>query len=321
MKVVLGTMNVGPQLDGPSTAEMLSEFASMGGVEVDTAYVYNNGDSERILGNCFRKTGVSRFRIATKVNPRVTGRLDRESILEQAKGSIKRMRLSKVDILYLHFPDPATPLEETLRACGELYEEGRFIELGLSNYSLATIEEVFSACGRVSCPRPSVYQGVYNALSRNVEEELLPALDGFGMRFYAYNPLAGGLLTGKYHSASDDYSGGRFSLRPGYRDRYWKESYFNAVETVRRACDEVGIGMVPASLMWLAQHSALSETRGDGVIVGVSRVDQLKENYSSLSSGTLPQGIVEAFEKAWETTRKDAPSYFRTSSVPKKGAL
>lgn len=321
MKVVLGTMNVGPQLDSASTTEMLSEFGKMGGVEVDTAYVYNDGVTERMLGASFREASDYRFKLATKVNPRVTGRLDERSVVQQLNTSLERMGVPCVDILYLHFPDPNTPLEETLGACAKLYDSGKFREFGLSNFSLASIKKAVSICDRGLCPRPSVYQGVYNALSRAVEEELLPAIDELGMRFYAYNPLAGGMLTGKYHAFSDDCSGGRFSLRPSYRDRYWKESYFKAVEVIRCACDDAGISMAKASLMWLAQHSALSAARSDGVIVGVSRVNQLRDNYRSLTIGSLPNAVVEAFDRAWDITRCDAPSYFRTSSAPKKGVL
>lgn len=310
MKAILGTMTFGEQVFGGDATTMLSAFARSGGIEVDTAYVYNDGECERILGESMKEAGAS-FKLATKVNPRISGRLDYDAVARQLPESLERMGVGSVDILYLHFPDPETPIAEPLRACAELHERGLFCELGVSNFPLSLVREMTPVCDRLGCPRPTVYEGVYNALSRDAERELIPALDGLGMRFYAYNPLAGGMLTGRYSRPGDSVAGGRFDHRPNYKGRYWKDSYFRAVAIVGEACSEEGIPMAEASLRWLAHHSALSGARGDGVIVGASRLPQLEQNLSSLSAPALPGAVVDAFEAAWRVTGDDAPCYYR----------
>ena len=107
-------------------------------------------------------------------------------------------------------------------------------------------------------------------MSRRAEGELFPALRELGMRFYAYNPLAGGILTGKYADYADMPSDGRFTILPYYRDRYWKKSLFDAVGRLSSICRGEGIEIAAASLRWLAYHSYLDPSHGDGIIVGAS---------------------------------------------------
>lgn len=318
MKAILGTMTFGEQVFEDGAAAMLSAFAHAGGREVDTAYVYNGGACERILGGALVDSGVP-FSLATKVNPRISGKLDYDAVMRQLPESLERMCADSVDILYLHFPDPNTPIEEPLRACAELHKRGLFKELGVSNFPLSLVREMLPACDALGCPRPTVYEGVYNALSRDAERELFPALDGLGMRFYAYNPLAGGMLTGRYHRPSDSIEGGRFDHRPNYKNRYWKDSYFRAIELVDSACGAADIPMAEAAYRWLAHHSALDSARGDGVIVGASRLQQLQQNLSALVAPALPEGVVRAFEEAWGLTEGDAPRYYRWYQPEKRG--
>lgn len=318
MKAILGTMTFGEQVFGGDAAAMLSFFAREGGREVDTAYVYNEGTCERIIGEALKETGAS-FSLATKVNPRISGKLDYEAVMRQLPESLDRMGVDSVDILYLHFPDPNTPIEEPLRACAELYKRELFEELGVSNFPLSLVLEMLPVCDALDCPCPSVYEGVYNALSRDAERELFPALDDLGMRFYAYNPLAGGMLTGRYHELSDSAKGGRFDHRPNYKNRYWKDSYFEAVKLIDSACAAEGVPMPEAAYRWLAHHSSLSVVRGDGVIVGASRLSQLKQNLSALDAPALSDDLADAFEEAWKITAAESPSYFRWYQPGKKG--
>lgn len=312
MKAIFGAMNIGQQVFGEDAVGMLKAFHEAGGVEVDAAYVYNDGACEEILGECLKRFEPGSFSVATKANPRVTGRLDRESVVMQLEGSLERLGLRSVDVFYLHFPDRSTPLESALRGCADLYARGLFRELGLSNFPLSLTEEAASLCDRLGCPRPTVYEGVYNALSRKVECELLPALDRLGMRFRAYNPLAGGMLTGKYRDFGTAPLEGRFALRAkSYRGRYWKRSYFEAVSLVSEACGEESVPVAEAALRWLANHSALSDCHGDGVIVGASNLSQLEQNLASLAKEPLPASILKAFDAAWELTEQDAPEYYR----------
>jgi aflatoxin B1 aldehyde reductase len=309
---VLGTMTFGPQVDSSEALRMMEVFRESGGLEIDTAYVYNEGETEKILGNTLERFPAGTFRIATKVNPRVTGTLDRESITMQLEESLRRLRLESVDVLYLHFPDPSTSIKETLKACAELHQAGKFKELGLSNFPAWMVADIWHVCGVQDWVRPSVYQGLYNALSRKVEPELLPALRHLGVRLYTYNPLAGGLLTGKHTSYRQEPTEGRFSLRVSYRNRYWKESFFKAVEIFVSTCLEEDIAPAAASLRWLTYHSHLDTNKGDRVIVGASSLNQLNQNLNALSSQKLPESVVEALDAAWEQARSDSPEYFRS---------
>ena len=315
MKAIFGAMNIGQQVFGEDAVAMLQAFSEAGGAEVDSAYVYNDGLCERELGGCFRELGGDCFSVATKANPRVTGRLDAASVEMQLEGSLRHMGLASIDVFYLHFPDEATPVRSALEGCARLYDRGLFKELGVSNFPLALVEEMIPLCDGMGCPRPTVFEGVYNALGRKAEEELMPALDGLGMRFYAYNPLAGGLLSGRYSSIEEDPTDGRFALRAkSYRARYWKECYFEAVGLVSAACAEAGIPVAEAAYRWLARHSTLDASRGDGVIVGASRLGQLEQNLASLEKGTLSADVLKAFERAWSFVADEAPEYYRFHS-------
>ena len=158
--------------------------------------------------------------------------------------------------------------------------------------------------------KPTVYEGMYNPLTRNAERELNACLDHFGMRYYAYNPLCGGLLTGRYGRFEDNPADGRFTHRPGYMNRYWKKSYFDAVDLLREACGKQGLTTVEAAYRWLAYHSMLREGRGDGIILGASKPEHLRQNLETVKKGPLPGRLPEAFEEAWEICRADSPEYF-----------
>lgn len=312
MKAVFGTMNIGQQVFGEQAKEMLSFYVGSGGRELDTAYVYNDGACEEEVGACLRELASQELSLATKVNPRVSGRLDHDAVHDQLNGSLRRLGVECVDVLYFHFPDPGTPVESAIQAAAEAHAAGRFVELGVSNFPLDLIERMGPLCDRCGCPRPTVYQGVYNALSRNAEEELFPALDGLGMRFYAFNPLAGGMLTGRYTDFEEVPQEGRFAVRAkSYKGRYWKESFFEATRLIGDACSASGIPVAEASYRWLAQHSMLEVQRGDAVIIGASRLSQLEQNLRSLEGPPLPDSVLEAFERAWGVTRDDAPPYYR----------
>ncbi len=311
MKIILGTMNFGPQLDTEASRTMVNVFLRTGHQEIDTAYVYNGGSTEMILGEILPGIASSSYKIATKVHPRITGRLDRSTILMELTESLNRMKLDKIDLLYFHFPDNKTPIDEALTTYAELHEKGIVTELGLSNYPSWQVVETAYKCDKIGCPRPTVYQGMYNALCRNVEPELFPAIRSMGMRFYAFNPLAGGMLTGKHRNYEDAPEPGRFSRLESYRKRYWKETYFDAVDEIRKACEFEQIPMAEAAYRWLCFHSLLDSSKGDGILLGASHLNQMSQNISSTDKGALSRIIVEAMDTAWEIAKPDSPAYFK----------
>lgn len=310
MKIVLGTMNFGPQLDLEASREMVNGFLKTGNVELDTAYVYNGGTTEEYLGSILPELQ-SNYYIATKVHPRITGKLDRETILMELNESLRRMNRDSVDLLYFHFPDGKTPIDEALETISELYSQGTIKEFGLSNYPAWQVVDIWNKCERMGCIKPTVYQGMYNALCRNVEPELFPAIRSLGMRFYAFNPLAGGLLAGKQLNFDAVPEEGRFSRLKSYRDRYWKHSYFDALNEIKAACDKEGIAMVEAAYRWMTNHSMLCAMEGDGILLGASRIEQMEQNMLAAQKEVLPQSILDALNAAWEIAKPDSPAYFK----------
>lgn len=311
MKIVLGTMNFGPQLDTEASREMVHGFLQTGFRELDTAFVYNGGSTETILGKILPTLEDNSYEIATKVHPRITGKLDRETILMEFNESLRRMKRDSVDLLYFHFPDGKTPIDEALETVKELYELGKIKELGLSNYPAWQVIDIAYKCDKIGCPRPSVYQGMYNASCRNVEPELFPAIRSLGMRFYAFNPLAGGMLTGKHKHFEDAPEPGRFARLESYRKRYWKQSYFDAVDAIKQACDAEGIPMAEAAYRWLCYHSMMDTALDDGILLGASRLEQMTQNMAAAQKGDLPARILDAMDAAWEIAKPDSPAYFK----------
>ncbi len=308
VNLVLGTITFGQQTFIKEATTMVDTYLESGHTEIDTAYVYNEGKCERMLGQILKDIDRQKYSIATKVNPRISGKLDYAAVNKQLPESLERMGLEYVDIVYLHFPDPETPVESALEALNEQYLQGKFKELGLSNFPAWMVVDVYHKCKQNGWILPTLYEGVYNPLSRKAEIELVDALRRFGIRFYAYNPLAGGMLAGKYKSVDETPTDGRFALRSSYPKRYWKKSFFDAVDILRQELN--GINMVEASYRWLAYHSMLDFNKEDAIIVGASSLKQLEENLSLLDNGPLPQNIVQAFETAWEISKADSPEYF-----------
>ncbi len=307
--MVLGTLTYGESVFSPDVGSFVTAFLDGGWDELDTAYVYNEGNCERLLGEVLPELGRP-FRIATKVNPRISGRLDGEAAYKQVNESLERLRLPAADTVYLHFPDPATPVISVLEAMAELHDRGKFRELGLSNFPAWMVADVWHICDRHGWVKPTVFEGVYNPLTRKAETELNACLNNFGMRFYAYNPLCGGLLTGKYASFEEAPGDGRFTHRPNYQGRYWKKSSFEALAVIREAADRLGVTTVEASYRWLAFHSMLSGERGDAILIGASKLSHLRQNMAAIQAGPLPEEAVEAFRRAWAISRGDSPEYF-----------
>nr|XP_046239282.1 aflatoxin B1 aldehyde reductase member 3 [Scatophagus argus] len=314
---VLGTMAFGGQANDEQSLEMVKAFLDRGHSQLDTAFMYVNGKSETVIGGMNLPKSVI---IATKANPWDGKTLKPDSIRSQLETSLKRLQTSCVDIFYLHAPDHQNPIQDTLRACNELYKEGKFKEFGLSNYASWEVAEIVVICRHNNWIVPTVYQGMYNATTRQVETELLPCLRYYGMRFYAYNPLAGGLLTGKYHYQDKDGSQptGRFfgnSWAQAYQDRYWKQSHFQAIDVVLKALEAAYGSQKPtltsAAMRWMYHHSQLKGELGDGVIIGMSSMEQLQQNLAAAEEGPLDERAVAAFNDAWNLVAHECPNYFR----------
>lgn len=310
--IVLGTMTIGSQVDESAADRMLGLFLDAGYREIDTAGYYGQGLTEEILGRLLPPARRQQLFLATKANPWIEGGLSPASLRRQLETSLRSLQTETVDLFYLHAPDPKTPIEATLATCQELYRQGKFRQLGLSNFAARQVIEIWHLCQRNNWVLPAVYQGRYNAVTRDVEPELFPALRALGLRFCAYNPLAAGILTGKYLARERHPSEGRFALITSYLDRYWKQSYFDAVDRLRTLCAQNQLAMADSALRWGLFHSQLSALRGDALILGASSPEQLRTNLQSAHQTPLPEVILKAYDQAWDDTRSDCPSYFYT---------
>jgi aflatoxin B1 aldehyde reductase len=226
LKIVLGSMTYGDQTDKAGAVDQLKYFASLGPTydTVDTARMYSYGLTEQILGEIFHESPeLQRFKVDSKVNPfkGYNENLSPDNVMSQADSILQALKCSSINVLYLHAPDKCTPIEETLQAVQKLYELGRFKELGLSNYPAWEVVYIHSYCQQRGWVLPTVYQGMYNPLTREVERELFPALEKLNIRFYAFNPLCGGLLTGKHkYESLEESTGTRFDKKSSYENRY-----------------------------------------------------------------------------------------------------
>ena len=206
-RVVLGTMEMGRRMNLEESTAFLKKFQDFGHNELDTAYMYsggayggsNGGLTEQFMGKIDTIEGKN---VATKANPGGGMTLSPKSIRHQLETSLKNLNTESVDIFYLHWPCIDIPLTETLKEVDKMHKEGKFKRFGLSNFVSWQVAEVQQICIYNQYVKPSVYQGMYNCLTRMVETELFSCLRKYGISFYCYNPLAGGLLTGK-HRRSD----------------------------------------------------------------------------------------------------------------------
>ncbi|XP_068598601.1 aflatoxin B1 aldehyde reductase member 4-like [Brachionichthys hirsutus] len=314
---ILGTMAFGGRAGAELSRDMVKTFLGSGHQRLDTAFMYADGQSETLIGGMNLPQTVS---VATKANPWSGQSLTAEGVRAQLDTSLQRLRTDCVDLFYLHAPDHQNPVQDTLRACNSLHREGKFKEFGLSNYASWEVAEILSICRHNNWIAPSVYQGMYNATTRQVETELLPCLRYYGMKFYAYNPLAGGLLTGKYRY--EDKEGtqpeGRFfgsNWAATYRDRYWKQSHFQGIDLVLQALEAAYGSQQPtltsAAMRWVYHHSHLQGELGDAVIIGMSTMEQLQQNLAAAEEGPLDQVVVSAFNEAWNLVVHECPNYFR----------
>lgn len=324
---ILGTMEFGRRTNQEESSQMVDYFLAKKFLEVDTAAMYSGGQTEEFLGHMSNWKD-NNMVMATKINPWGKNNLTAHGCQTQTEACLKRLQVDSVDIMYLHAPDHKTKLTETLKKMNDMHKNGQFKELGLSNYSAWQVAEVYNICKANNYVLPTVYQGMYSALTRQVEKELFPCLEYYKIRFYAYSPLGGGILTGKWKITDADaenmkdqkysrfFSGGKQNAEMWakiYRERYWKTEYFDGIDNLKFILNEIygenKVSVPEAAYRWLYHHSALKEN--DAVIVGASSLEQLKMNLAYTDLAPLDEKVVAFFEKWWKDTAHLCPDYSR----------
>lgn len=295
-------------------------FQAHGHNEIDSARVYGGGSSEEYLGQLkWQERGIV---MDTKLSPRrrqqpgLSSYTHRKEDLKPALlESLKALQTDKVDMWYLHAPDHETPYAETLEAVNELYKQGYFQRFGISNYAAWEVAQICELCARHGWKKPDAYQGVYNALHRAVEPELFPCLRHYGIAFYEFNPVAGGMLTDRYQRDTTQHEeGSRFdpkrSQGANYRGRYWNDAYFDALDVIRPVAKKLGMTTAEAAVRWISHHSLMKREHGDAVIIGASSAAQLEENLTNLEKGPLPEEMLQAFDQGWAIVKGICRPYF-----------
>ena len=305
----LGTMTFGSQTDEATAGSMVDSCLDAGINFIDTANKYNDGLSEEILGRLLKGRRDS-IVLASKVfgkmgdGPDESG-LSRVAVTRAVEDSLRRLQTDHLDLYYLHQPDYDVPLQESLSAMDDLIRAGKIRYVAASNYAAWQIcQALWMAQARDLTPF-SVMQPMYNVLARGIEQEFLPMCKEFELGTVVYNPLAGGMLTGK-HDRSGPIAGTRFDGNQQYVDRYWNSTNFDLVDRLQDAAQQCGRTLISVALNWILHHSPV-----DCIILGASKTSHLQQNLAAASEGPLPSEILGTCDDVWRAARGDSPVYNR----------
>ncbi|MGG3510352.1 aldo/keto reductase family protein [Paenibacillus lautus] len=243
----------------------------------DTANVYEKGAAEELVGETLKAYPRESYVLTTKAfwpmgdGPNDRG-LSRKHIMEQAHASLKRLGHDYVDIFYCHRHDPETPLDETLRAIDDLVRQGKVLYVGVSEWQASQIAEALTVADRYLLDRIVVNQPIYNMFERYIEKEIIPLSERSGIGQVVFSPLAQGLLTGKYTSASDIPEGSRAAKLEWMRKGITEEKIAKIRELEKIAAElEVSVGNL--ALAWILRQPNVASA-----LVGASRPEQVTEN-------------------------------------------
>ncbi|KAJ5512824.1 hypothetical protein N7463_002376 [Penicillium fimorum] len=315
IKVILGTHTVGDgtkgklvSFDKPDDVKtLLTTFNRRGYNEIDTAANYcidAPGTSEDRLG---KADAASKFVIHTKVLDGPPGSHEAAKITASINKSLASLKTPAVQTIFLHVPDRQTPFEDTIRAIDDAVQQGKAKNFGLSNYTASEVQQIIDICEKNGYTKPSVYEGHYNPIVRGGEKELFPLLRKHNMSFLAYSPAAGGLFSGNTKTSSR--WAGDNQIAKLYSTLYGKESVQASVNLVIDSSAKHGISGHAAAVRWTAFHSILNGQFGDGVIFGVSKLEQVDRTLDALEAGPLPEEVADAITAVYETVEGSEPAY------------
>ncbi|KAF2162250.1 hypothetical protein M409DRAFT_27254 [Zasmidium cellare ATCC 36951] len=290
-RVILGTMTFGPDPESGARVTSLDEyksclqyFQSKGYNEIDTARAYIAGKGEGWTKQAgWKERGLS---VATKHYPTQANHHTGENVEATLNKCLSELGTDCVDIFYLHAADRTLPFTEPLKKLDELHKKGKFVRLGLSNFTAAEVAEVVMHCKYNNWVRP------------------------------VHNPVAGGIFSGKVKSNSSIPPTGRFSdtanSGANYRKRYFQDATFEALRLIEPVVEKHNLTLIETALRWVVHHSKLEIKSGDkdGIIIGVSSQAQLEGNLEALEKGPLPEEVVKVLDEAWLVTKATAVPYW-----------
>ena len=288
-ELCLGTMTFGNQCDEPTSHAIMSKAFDAGVTFFDTADAYplgatleTVGRTEEYIGRWFQGHPGRRSQVvlATKFYGQVgSGPNDqggsRKHIVQAIEGSLRRLQTDYIDLYQMHFPDHETPIDETLNALDDLVHSGKVLYIGCSNFPAWELCKALWTSDKLGLARFDSVQPRYNLLFRQIEAELLPLALDQGIGVISYNPLAGGLLTGRYQPGQAPAEGSRFTVQNAsklYQARYWQEPQMQAVEELKAFCQEHHIDIAQLAIAWVLAQPAITSA-----IVGASKPEHLDQ--------------------------------------------
>jgi aryl-alcohol dehydrogenase-like predicted oxidoreductase len=284
-RLALGTMNFGNRTSEPDARRIIAAAEEHGITLLDTANVYNEGESERVVGRAIAERRQA-FLVASKVGLARQGKnvegLGKARLVAACDESLKRLGTDYIDVYYLHAPDHRTPIEETLEGIAALLQTGKIRSWAVSNYAAWQILEMFHLCERSGLPKPVMSQVIYNVLIRQLEHEYFKFTSKYHLHSTVYNPLAGGLLSGKYRPGSKWEAGGRFDANTMYQRRYWTERLLELVETYRQVASPMD--MVTMAYAWVAGRPGV-----DSILIGPASIEHLEAAVRGCKEALSPE--------------------------------
>jgi aryl-alcohol dehydrogenase-like predicted oxidoreductase len=309
--VAVGTMNFGKRTAEPEAKLIVKRAFDRGLTWFDTANVYENGESEKILGRALREippADRAKAIVASKVGLARVGRnaegLAKSTVLAACDASLARLGLDALDLYYLHAPDRATPIEETLGALKELLAAGKIRAWGISNYASWEVLEMNLVADQLGMARPVIAQQIYNVLVRQLEIEWFKFTRKHPIHTTVYNALAGGLLA-REHVKETIPAGSRFDKNAMYQRRYWSDAMFAFTKSLRAIADDEKLSLAALAYAWLKGRPGV-----DSVLVGPASVAQLDAACDGLAT-TLSAEANKRIDEAHQAFTGTDASYAR----------
>ncbi len=337
----LGTMTMGRQVDEETSIRIIDRALDGGANFIDTADMYVNGTTERIVGKAIKgkrdqlvlaskgghlrklgeKWGEQRvsgpidlarpksfhpWPGGTEAGPNDMG-LSRKHLMQALEGSLKRLNTDYLDLYYAHMPDYDTPLEETLRAMDDMVRQGKVRYLGCSNFRAFQLCKALWLSDRHNLARWDCIQPPFNLLARDIEYELLPLCAEEGVGICVYSPMAAGFLSGKYEREKGPIEGARFSLADqGYRYNlpYWSDVNFAAVDRYKKIAGQNNRNLAEFALAWVLSNPAIT-----AVVCGSTSVSQLEKNMAAMDI-EISQEERDACDEVWRELIRPQRVYY-----------
>jgi aryl-alcohol dehydrogenase-like predicted oxidoreductase len=303
-EICLGTMIYGDQVEEARSLKIIRKALDSGVNFLDTADMYVEGKSEEIVGKALkghRDSVVLATKVANRTGPGPNDvGLSRKHIMKAIEDSLRRLKTDYIDIYYVHLPDYETPIEESLHALDDLVHQGKVRYIACSNFRAWQLCKALWVSDIQNLARFDCIQPPYNLITRDIEYELLPLCVGEGVGVCVYNPLSGGLLTGKHDPKKSPEKGTRFDLKSigkMYYERYWLEANFEAVNRLKTIARKFGQSLPQFALAWILNNETVTS-----VICGCSSLKQLEQNLGAVEV-KLSEEELAACDEVWKYLR------------------